>query len=702
MNQDKYLRGMLQKLGDRGPLRTWKKRWFEQKVESPHIFYFDPNKRSAQPLGSIDLSLAVDIHPTADNMGLRKERGEWVFQVDTPTRIYYLQASTEFDMQRWIAGMKAITGAPKKSSLADALKTSKPVVPSASYVSAAPSASSTSSSSHSLLSPTGASTTSSSAASTSGDAPKDFENGRLTVKVIELTGLQMPVPAVVGVYSIITFEKQEVKTKTVALTSRSQWEDIFAFDVSNIQSKLTLDVWGQYPSTIDGKALGYAEISVAAVKSRLDEQPAGMPLAFEQLFKLQGNLDGAPATGDLLVRIEYNPAPEHVGPADFDLLKVVGRGNFGKVMQVRKKDTGRIYAMKVLQKSDIIAADAVRHTLAESSVLRRINHPFIVNLKYAFQTDDELFMILDYLNGGELFFHLSNVDRFDEDRARFYAAEIILALGFLHSQKVVYRDLKPENLLLDMSGHCCLTDFGLVKEDLKYDDRTYTFCGSPEYLAPEILLGRGYGKEVDWWALGTFLYEMLEGLPPFYDDDVRRMNDKILNAPLTFNDRHFSPKAKALLRGLLNRDPAKRLGAGPEDAKDIMRDPFFESINWDDLYHRRLVPSFRPHLASITDTRYFDPQFTQQTPKLSYVEANLSEVQQQAFNGFTYMCPTIHTETVAEREQLRHEARRTKSIRRQTNDRDRIAPYSANAAENLLAEHFPMSGSDVGQPLSHP
>ncbi|MDP2434668.1 MAG: protein kinase [archaeon] len=636
--------------------------------------YYDPSKRSSesQALGFIDLALAIDIHMTVDNYGLRKEEGRWVFQVDTPTRIYYLQATTEADMQRWITGMKAITSGGVRSSLTDSLKSSGPS-----------SNSRPGSSAGSLASPTPASSSNSPY-----QGKKDvYEFGRLTVKVIEMTGAPLSLNNVVGVYNIITFEKQEVKTKTVPLSARCQWDEIFAFDVSNIRSKLKVDVWGQYPSTIDGRLLGYAEISVSEVKEILETRESGTPLAFEKVFNLQGQPEGHPASTAANIRIEYNPTPETVGPNDFELLKVVGRGNFGKVLQVRKKDTGRIYAMKVLQKSDIIAADAVRHTLAESSVLRRISHPFIVNLKYAFQTDDELFMILDYLNGGELFFHLSNVDRFDEDRARFYAGEIILALGFLHQKKVVYRDLKPENLLLDMSGHCCLTDFGLVKEDLKYDDRTYTFCGSPEYLAPEILLGRGYGKEVDWWALGTFLYEMLEGLPPFYDDDVRKMNEKILNAPLVF-PKHFSPEAKALLRGLLNRDPTKRLGAGSEDAKDIMRDPFFRSINWDDLYHRRMAPSFRPHLASITDTRYFDPQFTSQTPKLSYVEANLSETQQAAFNGFTFMCPSV-AETVAERENFRQEARRTKSIRRQAAPTETY--HSASAADYLLAEHFPVS-----------
>jgi len=292
--------------------------------------------------------------------------------------------------------------------------------------------------------------------------------------------------------------------------------------------------------------------------------------------------------------------------------------------------------MKVLKKNAIIAADAVQHTLAETQVLRRIKHPFIVGLKYAFQTDDKLYMILDYLNGGELFFHLSNVDRFPEERSRFYAAEIVLALGYLHHNKVVYRDLKPENILLNTDGHVCLTDFGLVKENLGYGEVTHTFCGSPEYLAPEILQGKGYGRAVDWWALGTLIYEMLEGLPPFYDEDVSEMNRRILRQPLYFDASHFSVEAMSLLEGLLQREPEKRLGSGQGDYQELTSHPFFREVNWEDLYNKKIEPSFKPIIRSATDTRYFDTEFTNQVARHSVVAEKLTKQSQRQFEGFSY------------------------------------------------------------------
>ena len=219
-------------------------------------------------------------------------------------------------------------------------------------------------------------------------------------------------------------------------------------------------------------------------------------------------------------------------------------------MQVRKKDDGQIYAMKVLRKEAIIARKQVDHTRAEKAILQKIRHPFIVKLNYAFQTEDKLYMVLDFVNGGELFFHLKNEGKFSEERIRLYAAEISLALNHLHSMDIVYRDLKPENILIDSDGHICITDFGLSKEITPEEGATHTFCGTPEYLAPEVLKGQGHGCPVDWWSLGTLIYEMFTGLPPFYSQNINIMYQKILNGELRFPD-FMSPDASDLLEGVI-------------------------------------------------------------------------------------------------------------------------------------------------------
>ncbi|CAJ0759564.1 3094_t:CDS:2, partial [Entrophospora sp. SA101] len=199
-------------------------------------------------------------------------------------------------------------------------------------------------------------------------------------------------------------------------------------------------------------------------------------------------------------------------PGSFEILKLIGKGNFGKVFQVRKKDTNRIYAMKVLHKQDLIERREVEHTLAEKNILIRAEScPFLVGLKFSFQTRTHLYLVTDFMNGGELFWHLQNEVRLSEERAKFYAAEIVLALEHLHKYNIVYRDLKPENILLDATGHIALCDFGLCKENLATGQTTNTFCGTSEYLAPEVLAECGYGKSVDWWSLGILFYEMIAG-----------------------------------------------------------------------------------------------------------------------------------------------------------------------------------------------
>lgn len=303
-------------------------------------------------------------------------------------------------------------------------------------------------------------------------------------------------------------------------------------------------------------------------------------------------------TGMIKIGVEYvENRTRALKIEDFELLKVVGKGSFGKVMQVMKKDTHRIYALKTIRKAHIISRSEVAHTLAERSVLSQINNPFIVPLKFTFQSPEKLYFVLAFVNGGELFHHLQKEQRFDINRSRFYTAELLCALECLHGFNVIYRDLKPENILLDYSGHIALCDFGLCKLDMKDEDRTNTFCGTPEYLAPELLLGQGYTKTVDWWTLGVLLYEMLTGLPPFYDENTNEMYRKILSEPLHFPGPEIvPPAAKDLLTKLLNRKPEQRLGAN--GASEIKAHPFFHSIDWRKLLQRKYEPTFKPNVVS--------------------------------------------------------------------------------------------------------
>jgi len=267
-----------------------------------------------------------------------------------------------------------------------------------------------------------------------------------------------------------------------------------------------------------------------------------------------------------------------------------------------------------LKKEQLVKRKQVAHTQTERKVLENINHPFIVSLRFAFQSDTKLYMILDYFTGGELFFHLKNSGRFDEDRARYYAAEIALALNCLHSHDIVYRDLKPENVLLDDEGHIKLTDFGLSKDSVAKNALTHTFCGTPEYLAPEVIHGAGYGQAVDWWSLGTLLYEMLTGLPPFFNQNLHVMYEKIIRAKLTFPS-YVTDSARQILSSLLERNPKKRLGSGGVD--EIKNHPFFKGIDWKNLLDKKIKTPFKPlgqseGLLSVVNV---DDEFKLETPK---------------------------------------------------------------------------------------
>uniref|UniRef100_A0A673X0F7 Serine/threonine-protein kinase Sgk1 n=1 Tax=Salmo trutta TaxID=8032 RepID=A0A673X0F7_SALTR len=332
-------------------------------------------------------------------------------------------------------------------------------------------------------------------------------------------------------------------------------------------------------------------------------------------------------------------------PTDFDFLKVIGKGSFGKVLLAKRKLDGKYYAIKVLQKRVILNRREQKHIMAERNVLlKNVKHPFLVGLHYSFQTTDKLYFVLDFVNGGELFFHLQKERTFPEPRAKFYIAEMASALGYLHSLNIVYRDLKPENILLDFEGHIVLTDFGLCKEGISQAETTSTFCGTPEYLAPEVLRKQPYDNTVDWWCLGSVLYEMLFGLPPFYSRDTHEMYDNILHKPLMMRPG-ASNTAWSLLQALLEKDGTHRLGSR-DDFNEIKAHNFFSAIKWDDLEQRKVPPPFTPNVNSPYDITNFDPEFTDETVPNSVcytehaiVNASVMEAD-DAFLGFSYAPPS--------------------------------------------------------------
>uniref|UniRef100_A0A1B6HWE6 Protein kinase domain-containing protein n=4 Tax=Homalodisca liturata TaxID=320908 RepID=A0A1B6HWE6_9HEMI len=287
---------------------------------------------------------------------------------------------------------------------------------------------------------------------------------------------------------------------------------------------------------------------------------------------------------------------------DFDFLKTIGTGTFGRVCLCREKSANKYFAMKILSISDVIRLKQVDHVKNEKNILQQVRHPFIVNMKWHHRDQCNLYMLFEYVCGGELFSYLRNAGTFTTNTANFYASEIIVALEYLHSMSVVYRDLKPENLLLDRDGHLKITDFGFAKI---LHDRTWTLCGTPEYLAPEIIQSKGHNRAVDWWALGVLIYEMLAGYPPFFDDNPFGIYEKILAGKIEW-PRNLDPVAKDLIKKLLVGDRTKRLGNMKNGADDIKRHRWFKNVNWQDVYQRRLKPPIVPRVTYEGDTRNFD------------------------------------------------------------------------------------------------
>jgi len=322
---------------------------------------------------------------------------------------------------------------------------------------------------------------------------------------------------------------------------------------------------------------------------------------------------------------------------DFKVLKVLGRGSFGKVCLVEYLPTHETYAMKSLKKDLLLEQDQIENTLLEKEILQTIDYPLLCNLIFCFQTEERIYFVMPFLSGGELFQHLRACRTFDEDKTRFYGAQIALALEYLHSKGIIYRDLKPENILMDEEGYLKLADFGMAKK-LEVGEKAMSFCGTPEYLAPEIILMEGQDQTADWWSFGILLYEMLCGVPPFYVDNLDVMYEMIKCSNVKFPKRlALSKDAKSIIIDLLEKKPEERLGH-KKGLEEIKNHPFFAKVDFDMILQKKVKAPFIPDLNNDVDVQYFDEEFTSENLGMSFIpQQNLEMIKknQKKFKQFS-------------------------------------------------------------------
>eukprot|EP00118_Oscarella_pearsei_P025095 m.307496 g.307496 ORF g.307496 m.307496 type:complete len:742 (+) comp42357_c0_seq1:68-2293(+) len=371
--------------------------------------------------------------------------------------------------------------------------------------------------------------------------------------------------------------------------------------------------------------------------SSFEEMPEDLP------FKLGAPKENPYDVSDIyesiaIVRKEI-PVLSKLTQSDFTFLKVLGKGSFGKVMLAQLKKTGEYFAVKALKKDVVLEDDDIECTMIEKRVLAlSCSHPFLTHLHSCFQTQEHLIFVMEYLNGGDLMFHIQQSTRFDEARARFYSAEILLGLQFLHGKGILYRDLKLDNVMLNHEGHIKIADFGMCKENVVGGSTTQTFCGTPDYIAPEIVEGKRYNRAVDWWSFGVLVYEMMIGQSPFSGDDEDDLFDSILHDEVTY-PRWLSMEAVSFISKLLDRDPATRLGMR-EDEEPIRKERFFQSMDWVKLEKKQIEPPFKIDIKSPGDASNFDDEFTVEPPVLTPADKDLiMSIDQGQFQGFSFTNP---------------------------------------------------------------